>query len=639
MAGINFLRRLLMKEAMKKSKDASGIMSLNKGLVDDVDITVKKWVESAKKQGQDIDKMGEQEIKYIVELNKPKAPHTLQELMNKIGLNDPKKNKFLQKEGEVVDMTGKTIQKPETIMGGMEGIKARNTKIQGLADQLAKMQKEKSAMYGKKPTDAELKSKLEGMNKKTIDRIRRRRYEAALKAEREKMAKDPYYIPKILDPEDFAEGGRTGYFTGALADTEEGKSMSPGTRHDYSPGQGHRATVEAKGGPPGITTAPVHKPPIKTQTDWGPAKGLGRTVMGNTAITQTAKQLGIGHLINPAFMAYGLFNMFKNPKIDDEDLKYGFKEGGRTGTGLNYLLGEDDQNSRVPFSIGGFNKARRAFLKLMGGTAAGVGAAKSGLFSLLKAGKPAVVETLTSVPIGNVSGMPAWFKPLVNKVIKEGDDVSKRFATQEREIVHQSTLPDSKTDVIVTQDLTTGNVSVDIGIGKHGFSDGHLGQPVRLEYRASEVIEPHLLKREMETENQAGPYKKTKEEFWVEEAEFTGGHPENVKFEESTFNKYGEHGSDFDEVEMFATGKVKKVKPTKKKLQTEWESGKAEADADAAADMADDFASGGRVPLAEGNTPSDTQLEQYYRNLEEEKKRRRLQKQLYEQRLVDLDLF
>ena len=40
---------------------------------------------------------------------------------------------------------------------------------------------------------------------------------------------------------------------------------------------------------------------------------------------------------------------------------------------------------------------------------------------------------------------------------------------------------------------------------------------------------------------------------------------------------------------MFATGKVKKAKPTKKKLQTEFESGKAEADADAAADLADDL--------------------------------------------------
>ena len=86
-----------MKQAMKKSAGSSGIMSLNKGLANDVDITVKKWVDSAKKQGQDIDKMGEQEIKYIVELNKPKAPRTLQELMDKIGLNDPKKNKFFKK--------------------------------------------------------------------------------------------------------------------------------------------------------------------------------------------------------------------------------------------------------------------------------------------------------------------------------------------------------------------------------------------------------------------------------------------------------------------------------------------------------------------------------------------------------------
>ena len=37
-----------------------------------------------------------------------------------------------------------------------------------------------------------------------------------------------------------------------------------------------------------------------------------------------------------------------------------------------------------------------------------------------------------------------WFKPLVNKVIKEGDDVTKKFATQEREIVHQSAVPRGK---------------------------------------------------------------------------------------------------------------------------------------------------------------------------------------------------
>jgi hypothetical protein len=227
-----------------------------------------------------------------------------------------------------------------------------------------------------------------------------------------------------------------------------------------------------------------------------------------------------------------------------------FAHGGRTSTGLNYLLGEDDQNSRVPFVKGKLADAgRRWFLEMMGGAAAAGAAAKSGLLGLFKSGGgKEIVETLTQVPIKDIPEMPAWVKPLINKVIKEGDDVTKTYGTLERQIVHKTKLPDSKTDVLVTQDLTTGDVAVEIGAGKHGWADGHLGQPVRLEYKAGEVIEPTIKKGK---EIKGG---KTKEEFWVEEAEFTGGHPENVKFEESSFNKFGEHGSDFSEVEEFATG-------------------------------------------------------------------------------------
>ena len=69
--------------------------------------------------------------------------------------------------------------------------------------------------------------------------------------------------------------------------------------------------------------------------------------------------------------------------------------------------------------------------------------------------------------------MPSWFKPLVNKVIKEGEDVTKQSMLHiERQIVHTAKLPDSQTDVIVTQNLNTGNVSVEIGMGKHGWADG-----------------------------------------------------------------------------------------------------------------------------------------------------------------------
>ena len=184
---------------------------------------------------------------------------------------------------------------------------------------------------------------------------------------------------------------------------------------------------------------------------------------------------------------------------------------------------------------------RRTFMKILAGLASipliGRGTAKL----TPKAAK--VVETIKS---SNAPGIPPWFEGLVSRVVNEGTDVTKKFGTVEREIVHQSKLPNSKTDVLVTQDLNTGNVAVDIGHGKHGWADGQFGQPVRLELKKGEWIEPTKTKKGV----------KTKDEFWVEEAEFTGGNPENIKFEDSVFEEFGKHSSDFSEVEKFATKKA-----------------------------------------------------------------------------------
>jgi hypothetical protein len=86
------------------------------------------------------------------------------------------------------------------------------------------------------------------------------------------------------------------------------------------------------------------------------------------------------------------------------------------------------------------------------------------------AAKAAKVADVTSVPIGNAAGMPSWFTPLVNKVIKEGKDISYTESLGERIIVHQSKLPNSKTPIHVTQDLNTGDVWVDIGSRETWFS-------------------------------------------------------------------------------------------------------------------------------------------------------------------------
>ena len=414
-----------MKQAMKESApfQREGIMSISKTLSGNIDAKVKRWVKSAKKQGQDLDKMSEQEIKYLIELNKPKAP--------KVYSNEEAYaflNQFLKqgkKRGEVVkfpkdkikDVTKAKSRPPETeIIGGIQTTR-------GLGDLFGK-QLDKTVDVRIVIEDIKKLKPIEAMKEANKVLKGEGKYKNLSKADREKIAMDESVTDHIFereikpDPEDMAQGGRTG---------------------------------------------------------------------------------------------------------------------------LSYLLAEDT-NERMPFSMG-----RRAFLKLMGGVGAGIGALKAGALSMFGkgTGKQAAKE-LTSVPINNIEGMPAWFKPLVNRVIKEGDDVTKKFAYKERQIVHKSQLPESKTDVLVYQDLSTGDVWVDIGATKHGFADGKFGQPVRLEYKASEVLEGPMKK---------GQPTKTKEEFNVEEAEFTGGHPENVKFEETTVNEFGDHASDFREVERFATGK------------------------------------------------------------------------------------
>jgi hypothetical protein len=77
------------------------------------------------------------------------------------------------------------------------------------------------------------------------------------------------------------------------------------------------------------------------------------------------------------------------------------------------------------------------------------------IFKPLKIGK-----TVTKVPIiktADVAGKPEWFDQLVNKVILEGDDVTKRFATGERQVVHMKKIDDD-TSVTVTQDLNMQQV-------------------------------------------------------------------------------------------------------------------------------------------------------------------------------------
>ena len=77
MSGINILRRLLLKDAALGSGQASGIMSIGDSVRDLAEKRLTSYLMSAQKQGVDIDKLGEQELKYMLEMNKSKSPKVI----------------------------------------------------------------------------------------------------------------------------------------------------------------------------------------------------------------------------------------------------------------------------------------------------------------------------------------------------------------------------------------------------------------------------------------------------------------------------------------------------------------------------------------------------------------------------------
>ena len=144
------------------------------------------------------------------------------------------------------------------------------------------------------------------------------------------------------------------------------------------------------------------------------------------------------------------FKGFKKPKDSDpEDMAQGGRAGFKDGM------------------------TRRTFLKILGGAMAIPIVGK-----FLKPFKTA--KGVTKVPMiktDNIPGKPEWFDQLVNKVIIEGDDVTKRFATAERQSIHQKTLDDGSV-VRVTEDVDDGAVRVE-----YESRESMFGEPVQMEYK------------------------------------------------------------------------------------------------------------------------------------------------------------
>ena len=229
--------------------------------------------------------------------------------------------------------------------------------------------------------------------------------------------------------------------------------------------------------------------------------------------------------------------------------------------------------------------SRRAFLKLMGGVGAGIGALKTGLLKLAGKGTASQV-TKQIIKTDPVPGKPEWFDALVTKVINEGDDVTKRFATGERETVHMKKLDDDTT-VMVTQDLDDGAIRVE-----YDSPDNVFGDPVQLQYRKELPDEGNPNPSAEFTTAESGPVGRQ-----------VGPDDYDMDVDEVGGNSIKDLDSDLTKLKIYATGKKPTLKEfvqsknRKDKAQRITEDPEAQSDAVVRrqGEMLDDqdFASGG----------------------------------------------
>jgi hypothetical protein len=259
------------------------------------------------------------------------------------------------------------------------------------------------------------------------------------------------------DPEDFAQGGRAGFANGTGAPSIKLFPRARGRQIEGEVGPGFKIS--------------------ERDIDYG-ITGLlqGDKFFGGAEIDKGKVKLDV---VSPDGDT-----VFKDTISKDDAVNFILGAGDPRGDKFQIKTDKDFENMQVTlrktFNKGGIARlgfkdgmTRRTFLKILGGAMAIPIIGK-----FLKPLKTA--KGITKVPMiktDNVPGKPEWFDDLVNKVIIEGDDVTKRFATGERQSIHQKTLDDGSL-VRVTEDVDDGAVRVE-----YESKESMFGEPVQMEYK------------------------------------------------------------------------------------------------------------------------------------------------------------
>ena len=153
----------------------------------------------------------------------------------------------------------------------------------------------------------------------------------------------------------------------------------------------------------------------------------------------------------------------------------------------NYVPGEFDPDIE-DFAGGGvagmlgerqnFKMGRRAFLKMLAGTGAGIAGLKTGVTGL--GGKKVATEVAKEAVTTSGGTPPPYFFNLVKKIKNLGDDVTPNYAVKERDKVTRYK------DYELTEDLTTGEQTIQrykIDDGNPTYYDEVLAEETYMNYK------------------------------------------------------------------------------------------------------------------------------------------------------------
>jgi hypothetical protein len=383
---ISLLRRLLMKEAVKDTAGSSGIMSINKNIAAKVEQQVQRYVNDAMRQGVDLDTLSPEQLKMIVQMNKPKPPRVIAgDSPEGRGITEA----LLGKRGEVVDFPQKRSFKQEvddmikdgTITKGARGMK-KSKKVQD-REMFQDANKRLKTDVNKIIADIKAMDPMDSMKEANSVIGRKGVYKNLTPEESKKILKDTedHIFERDIPEEDFADGGvagllgeRTGFrgggaYQGGTSSRSRSRSgPSRGPAGGASAGGNYGGNVNPNQTYAGRTLSqrPSNYGGTGPSTTSGGGGGPpGTNTGGGTTTTPTTTQPNFREIVRQKQILDYLNS------LEEEDLALGigpapkvlgtiFKEGvkgvkpkiGKKGLGLEYLKEMDPYGNSLKFNLG-----------------------------------------------------------------------------------------------------------------------------------------------------------------------------------------------------------------------------------------------------------------------------------------------